>query len=81
MPHAPIKSDKDGVEQYTHEEQKRLNNPPVGLVTAETDHLNGKKTTSSIHIWILSFNGLEKLKASVLKLTLFPCMFMNESTL
>ncbi|MGA3111946.1 MAG: site-specific DNA-methyltransferase [Candidatus Bathyarchaeia archaeon] len=44
MPHAPIKSDKDGVEQYTHEEQKRLNNPPVGLVTAETDHLNGKKT-------------------------------------
>ena len=40
----PIKSDKDGVEQYIHDEQKRLNNPPVGLVTAETDHLNGKKT-------------------------------------
>jgi adenine-specific DNA-methyltransferase len=31
------------VRQYTHDEQKRLNNPPVGLVTAETDHLNGKK--------------------------------------
>lgn len=40
----PIKSEKDGVEQYIHEEQKRLNNPPVGLVTAETDQLNGKKT-------------------------------------
>jgi adenine-specific DNA-methyltransferase len=40
----PIKSDKDDVEQYIHDEQKRLNNPPVGLVTAETDHVNGKKT-------------------------------------
>ena len=40
----PIKSGKDEVEQYTHEEQKRLNNPPVGLVTAETDQINGKKT-------------------------------------
>ena len=39
----PNKSQRD-VKQYTHDEQKRLNNPPVGLVTAETDHLNGKKT-------------------------------------
>ncbi len=36
-------TNQDGVRQYTHEEQKRVNNPPVGLVTAETDHLNGKK--------------------------------------
>jgi len=35
---------KDKVKQYIHEEQKRLNNPPVGLVTAETDRLNGKKS-------------------------------------
>ncbi len=35
---------QDGVKQYIHDEQKRVNNPPVGLVTAETDHLNGKKT-------------------------------------
>ena len=33
----------DQVKQYTYEEQKRANNPPVGLVTAETDHLNGIK--------------------------------------
>ena len=33
----------DQVKQYTHEDKKRYNNPPVGLVTAETDHLNGKK--------------------------------------
>ncbi|MDP1694436.1 MAG: site-specific DNA-methyltransferase, partial [Candidatus Woesearchaeota archaeon] len=35
---------EDQVKQYTHEDKKRANNPPVGLVTAETDHLNGKKT-------------------------------------
>lgn len=34
----------DKIEQYTHEDKTRANNPPVGLVTAETDHLNGKKT-------------------------------------
>nr|MBI4156786.1 site-specific DNA-methyltransferase [Candidatus Woesearchaeota archaeon] len=33
----------DQVKQYTYEEQKRANNPPVGLVTADTDHLNGIK--------------------------------------
>jgi adenine-specific DNA-methyltransferase len=33
----------DQVKQYTHEGQKRTNNPPVGLVNVETDHLNGKK--------------------------------------
>jgi adenine-specific DNA-methyltransferase len=32
------------VKQYVHDEQKRVNNPSVGLVTAETDQLNGKKT-------------------------------------
>lgn len=37
-------ANKDDVEQYIHEGKKRVNNPPVGLVTAETDHLNGKKT-------------------------------------
>lgn len=36
----------DQVKQYTHQDQKRANNPPVGLVTAETDHLNGTKTYS-----------------------------------
>jgi len=40
----PKKAEKDEVKQYLHDEQKRLNNPPVGLVTAETDRLNGKIT-------------------------------------
>jgi adenine-specific DNA-methyltransferase len=38
------KAEKNGVKQYVYDEQKRLNNPPVGLVTAETDRLNGKRT-------------------------------------
>jgi adenine-specific DNA-methyltransferase len=31
------------IEQYTHESQDRLNNPPVGLVTPDTDKDLGKK--------------------------------------
>lgn len=38
------RSEKKSVEHYTHEDKKRTNNPPIGLVTAETDKLNGKKT-------------------------------------
>ena len=34
---------KDELAQYTFEEEKRLNIPQTGLVTAETDPLNGKK--------------------------------------
>ena len=34
---------EDKVKQYTHQDKQRANNPPVGLVTAETDHLNGIK--------------------------------------
>jgi adenine-specific DNA-methyltransferase len=40
----PKKAEKDEVKQYVHDEQKRLNNPPVGLVTAGTDRLDGKIT-------------------------------------
>jgi len=32
------------VKQYIHDDKKRSNNPPVGLVTSETDRMNGKKT-------------------------------------
>lgn len=40
----PKKAEKDEIKQYVHDEQKRLNNPPVGLVTAETDKPDGKIT-------------------------------------
>ncbi|HLG29090.1 MAG TPA: DNA methyltransferase [Candidatus Brocadiales bacterium] len=36
-------SDKRPVEQYDHKGKDRLNNPPVGLVTPETDRDSGKK--------------------------------------
>jgi adenine-specific DNA-methyltransferase len=59
----PVKSEKDEVKQYVHDGHKRVNNPPVGSVTAETDHLNGKKTYSFDPHLTLNFNGLEKPKA------------------
>jgi len=38
---APEKKRK--IEQYDHRDKERLNNPPVGLVTPETDKESGKK--------------------------------------
>jgi adenine-specific DNA-methyltransferase len=37
------KSDKKPIEQYDHRDKERLNNPPVGLVTPQTDPETGKK--------------------------------------
>jgi adenine-specific DNA-methyltransferase len=34
------------IEQYTHKGKDRVNNPPVGLVTPDTDKDMGKKTYS-----------------------------------
>jgi adenine-specific DNA-methyltransferase len=38
------KPEKKPVEQYDHKDKERINNPPVGLVTSETDKETGKKT-------------------------------------
>ena len=35
---------KRDIENYTHTEEERANNPPVGLVTPETDHDGGRRT-------------------------------------
>ena len=44
LPRRPRASEKKRkVEQYEHGDKKRLNNPPVGLVTPETDKETGKK--------------------------------------
>src|SRR6266404_8422167 len=37
-------SKKKPIEQYDHKGKKRVNNPPVGLVTPETDKETGRKT-------------------------------------
>ncbi len=38
------KKEKDELTQYTFEDEKRLNIPQTGLVSAETDPINGRKT-------------------------------------
>lgn len=43
---APSTPRKRPIEQYEHDDKLRLNNPPVGLVTPETDNDQGKKTYS-----------------------------------
>jgi hypothetical protein len=35
---------KKPIEQYNHKGKKRANNPPVGLVTPQTDKESGRKT-------------------------------------
>ncbi len=40
----PKDSKKREVENYTHAGKERVNNPPVGLVTPETDKDADKKT-------------------------------------
>lgn len=40
---AKKKSEKKPIEQYEHKGKERVNNPPVGLVTPETDKEIGKK--------------------------------------
>jgi len=42
----PPKKSKKEIETYTHPEEQRPNNPPVGLVTSETDKDLAKKTYS-----------------------------------
>src|ERR1700730_7415430 len=41
---AVSRSRKRHIENYTHEDKERLNNPPVGLVTPETDRDPPPKT-------------------------------------
>jgi hypothetical protein len=41
---AKKKKSKKPIEQYDHKGKKRVNNPPVGLVTPDTDKETGKKT-------------------------------------
>ncbi|MFQ5709541.1 MAG: DNA methyltransferase, partial [bacterium] len=38
------KQNKKSIERYEHTDKRRVNNPPVGLVTPETDKELGKKT-------------------------------------
>lgn len=46
MPKKKAASDVKDIEQYTHTDKDRMNNPPVGLVSPETDKDSGKKIYS-----------------------------------
>lgn len=37
-------AEKKPIEQYDHRDKERMNNPPVGLLTPETDKETGKNT-------------------------------------
>jgi hypothetical protein len=39
IPKSKSKGGKKPIEQYEHPDKKRLNNPPVGLVTPATDRM------------------------------------------
>lgn len=41
-----VKNDKRPIEQYSHSDKKRVNNPPVGLVTPETEQKEAKRIYS-----------------------------------
>ncbi|MFO0944420.1 MAG: hypothetical protein U1D30_00510 [Planctomycetota bacterium] len=41
----PTKADKRTIEQYSHGDKSRVNNPPVGLVTPSSDPLETVKKT------------------------------------
>ncbi len=38
-----VNSSKKHIEQYDHKDKQRVNNPPVGLVTPDTDKDAGQK--------------------------------------
>jgi adenine-specific DNA-methyltransferase len=44
MPSKKQKIKKIALESYDHPKESRVNNPPVGLVTSQTDRLDGRKT-------------------------------------
>jgi hypothetical protein len=48
---------KRKIENYTHREKKRINNPPVGLVTSQTDRTSASKSTPMTRISIPPFSG------------------------
>ena len=56
------KSTKKPIEQYEHKGKKRLNNnPPVGLVTPDTDMDSGKKEHTSFAVPTVSLHVHERM--------------------
>jgi adenine-specific DNA-methyltransferase len=48
---------KREISHYAHADKERLNNPPVGLVTPDTDHDAGKKTSLNLSQFVEGRSG------------------------
>lgn len=73
--------DKKQIGQYKHDDKKRCNNPPIGLVRAENDPEDHKKTTSTTPTWTLNCNGLARQSTRHSRSLPFPFTSMNASIL
>ena len=63
----PARFAKKPIEQYEHPDKKRLNNPPVGLVTPATDPIECVNETtrpcsSTTHVWVVCGVGVGGVK-------------------
>ncbi|GIW11273.1 MAG: hypothetical protein KatS3mg061_2330 [Dehalococcoidia bacterium] len=63
---------KRPIESYEHRDKQRLNNPPVGLVTPDTDPDAGQKKKT--YGWIVSDFGLnDAIESGLVKTPLWRC--------
>lgn len=53
-------SRKKPIEQYDHKGKKRVNNPPVGLVTPEMDKGDRKENLRARRVWQVAMRGIHK---------------------
>jgi hypothetical protein len=66
------KSDKKSIEEYDHKDKDRVNNPPVGIVTPETDKESGKKPMPTTRTSTHNFSGQARQSIPLLKFPRFP---------
>ncbi|MBU3967007.1 MAG: hypothetical protein KKG76_06510, partial [Euryarchaeota archaeon] len=65
------KPEKKPIEQYEHKGMDRCNNPPVGLVTPETDSDSGKKTYAYDPHIDLSPQRAQRTQSSAIPVTMY----------
>jgi hypothetical protein len=75
------KPDQRKIDQYNHENEQRANNPPVGLVTPETDPDGDNKNYSYDPHLDPQLVWAGKAEHTNLKCQLYLCTFTNVSIL
>ena len=79
MAKAP-KQRKRNIEHYAHAGKERVNNPPVGLVTPETDRDAGRKTWAHDPHIDLQLSWAGKAEHTSFEVPPSPCTSMSAST-